>query len=100
MRDGDGVVRAAMNVTVHAAETSTERLVDDLLPMAVTALDSPGDGAERWEVVLAGSLEAVVVVVESRPSPETVHLTCQAARPGRVRTWHQLSLSTRPRADA
>ena len=33
VRDGAGVVRAAMNITVHAAETSTERLRDELLPM-------------------------------------------------------------------
>ncbi|WP_324278332.1 IclR family transcriptional regulator domain-containing protein [Blastococcus brunescens] len=32
VRDGAGMVRAAMNVTVHAAETSTERLVQDHLP--------------------------------------------------------------------
>ena len=33
VRDGTGTVRAAMNVTVHAAETTTERLLDDLLPL-------------------------------------------------------------------
>src|SRR5215212_7602374 len=32
VRDGAGVVRAAMNVTVHAAETSTEVLVGEHLP--------------------------------------------------------------------
>ena len=32
VRDAEGQVRAAMNVTVHAAETSTERLLDDHLP--------------------------------------------------------------------
>ena len=49
-------------------------------------------------VVDAGTAEAVVVVVESRPSPAMVHLTCQATKAGRVRTWHHLSLSTRPLA--
>ena len=33
VRDGSGVVRAAMNVTVHAAETSVERLLDEHLPL-------------------------------------------------------------------
>ena len=41
----------------------------------------------------AGSPGRVTVVVESRPSPEAVHLTCQAVRPGRVRTWHRLSVT-------
>ena len=33
VRDGAGVVRAAMNITVHAAETSTERLLQEHLPL-------------------------------------------------------------------
>ncbi|MBN1092947.1 helix-turn-helix domain-containing protein [Blastococcus sp. TML/M2B] len=33
VRDGTGTVRAAMNVTVHAAETSTERLLEEHLPL-------------------------------------------------------------------
>lgn len=32
VRDGDGVVRAAMNVTVHSAETSVKTLVEHHLP--------------------------------------------------------------------
>ena len=28
VRDGTGIVRAAMNVTVHAAETTTENTAD------------------------------------------------------------------------
>ena len=32
VRDGTGQVRAAMNVTVHAAETTVETLVEDYLP--------------------------------------------------------------------
>ena len=34
VRDGTGAVRAAMNVTVHAAETSTEVLLEQHLPQA------------------------------------------------------------------
>lgn len=33
VRDATGSVRAAMNVTVHAAETTTERLLDEYLPL-------------------------------------------------------------------
>jgi IclR family pca regulon transcriptional regulator len=45
VRDRDGVVRAAMNVTVHAAETSTERLVQEHLPLL---LRTAGDVAAEW----------------------------------------------------
>jgi IclR family transcriptional regulator, pca regulon regulatory protein len=37
LRDGDGRVLAAMNVTVHAAETSLETLVGDYLPLLLQA---------------------------------------------------------------
>ena len=37
VRDGDGEVRAAMNVTVHAAETSVATLVDEHLPRLIRA---------------------------------------------------------------
>ena len=38
VRDATGAVRAAMNVTVHAAETSVETLVErHLPPLLVTA---------------------------------------------------------------
>lgn len=45
VRDGDGVVRAAMNVTVHAAETSTERLLGEHLPLL---LRTAGDISADW----------------------------------------------------
>ncbi|MGY1724410.1 IclR family transcriptional regulator domain-containing protein [Blastococcus sp. SYSU DS0533] len=45
VRDRDGVVRAAMNVTVHAAETSTERLVGEHLPRL---LRTAGDVSAEW----------------------------------------------------
>ena len=58
VRDGDGVVRAAMNVTVHAAETPVERLLDDYLPLLLrTAGDVSADWAlwqSRPHVVVAG----------------------------------------------
>ena len=49
VRDGEGVVRAAMNVTVHAAETSLETLTDEHLPMLLhTASQVAADWA-LWQ---------------------------------------------------
>lgn len=49
VRDAAGVVRAAMNVTVHAAETSTETLLHDHLPLLLqTAGRISGDWA-TWQ---------------------------------------------------
>ena len=45
VRDGTGAVRAAMNVTVHAAETSTEKLLDVHLPQLLRAA---GDVSADW----------------------------------------------------
>jgi IclR family pca regulon transcriptional regulator len=45
VRDGAGRVKAAMNVTVHAAETSTERLLDQHLPHLLRAA---GDVSVDW----------------------------------------------------
>ena len=48
VRDGSGAVRAAMNVTVHAAETSTERLVDELLPLLRQTAAEVSDDWALW----------------------------------------------------
>jgi IclR family pca regulon transcriptional regulator len=45
VRDGTGTVQAAMNVTVHAAETSRERLLHDHLPLL---LRTAGDVSAEW----------------------------------------------------
>jgi IclR family pca regulon transcriptional regulator len=45
VRDGTGAVRAAMNVTVHAAETSVERLLAEHLPRL---LRTAGDISAEW----------------------------------------------------
>src|SRR3712207_3067942 len=45
VRDGTGSVRAAMNVTVHAAETSVERLLAEHLPRL---LRTAGDVSAEW----------------------------------------------------
>jgi IclR family pca regulon transcriptional regulator len=68
VRDGTGTVRAAMNVTVHAAETSVERLLREHLPALL---------------VTAGQISAEWAIWQSRPhvevSPPALHL---ARRPG------------------
>jgi IclR family transcriptional regulator, pca regulon regulatory protein len=45
VRDAEGRTRAAMNVTVHAAETSTERLLGEHLPLL---LRTSGDISAEW----------------------------------------------------
>ena len=45
LRDATGTVRAAMNVTVHAAETSVRRLLDTHLPLL---LRTAGDVSAQW----------------------------------------------------
>jgi IclR family transcriptional regulator, pca regulon regulatory protein len=45
VRDGRGIVRAAMNVTVHAAETSVDTLLDQHLPRLLRAA---GDVSADW----------------------------------------------------
>jgi IclR family transcriptional regulator, pca regulon regulatory protein len=45
VRDGTGAVRAAMNVTVHAAETPTDRLLEEHLPLL---LRTAGDVSAEW----------------------------------------------------
>jgi IclR family pca regulon transcriptional regulator len=45
VRDADGTVRAAMNVTVHAAETSVRTLLDHHLPLL---LRTAGDVSAEW----------------------------------------------------
>ena len=45
VRDATGAVRAAMNVTVHAAETSVERLLAEHLPLLMR---TAGDVSAEW----------------------------------------------------
>ncbi|MGO8886338.1 MAG: IclR family transcriptional regulator C-terminal domain-containing protein [Streptosporangiaceae bacterium] len=45
VRDGRGTVRAAVNVTVHAAETSVDKLIGDYLPLL---LRTAGDVSADW----------------------------------------------------
>src|SRR5262249_50943470 len=50
VRAGTGRVRAAMNVTVHAAETTTQRLLADHLPLLLTAA---GHISAEWAIWLS-----------------------------------------------
>jgi len=50
VRDGTGAVRAAVNVTVHAAETTTQRLLHEYLPLLLT---TAGEISAEWEVWLS-----------------------------------------------
>jgi IclR family pca regulon transcriptional regulator len=50
VRDGSGTVRAAMNVTVHAAETTTQRLLHDHLPALLT---TAGEISAEWALWLS-----------------------------------------------
>jgi IclR family pca regulon transcriptional regulator len=45
VRDGTGAVRAAMNITVHAAETSRETLIGEHLPLL---LRTAGEVSAEW----------------------------------------------------
>src|SRR5450631_2410741 len=70
VRDGEGEVRAAMNVTVHAAETSVTTLVDDHLPRLIRA---------------AGEISADWALWQSRPHAEVAGP--RGAVPGGRLTW-------------
>jgi IclR family pca regulon transcriptional regulator len=49
VRDGSGTVRAAMNVTVHAAETSVEKLLDIHLPKLLRAASDVSADWATWQ---------------------------------------------------
>jgi IclR family pca regulon transcriptional regulator len=55
VRDGTGIVRAAMNVTVHAAETTTQELLEEHLPLLL---------------MTAGQISAEWAIWQSRPHVE------------------------------
>lgn len=65
VRDGTGAVRAAMNVTVHAAETTTKRLLHDHLPALLT---TAGEISAEWAIWLSRPH----VEITSRPEPGSV----------------------------
>jgi IclR family pca regulon transcriptional regulator len=60
VRDGSGAVHAAMNITVHAAETSTETLLDQHLPRLLRTAGEVSNDWALWqsrpheEIILGG----------------------------------------------
>ncbi len=58
VRDDSGQVRAAMNTTVHAAETSVETLVGEHLPRLQRAAAAVQDDWARWQALPSDSMEA------------------------------------------
>ena len=62
IRDGTGTVRAAMNVTVHAAETTTAVLLENHLPKL---LRTAGDVSADWALWQSRPLVEVAAEVES-----------------------------------
>ncbi|MFI6760134.1 IclR family transcriptional regulator C-terminal domain-containing protein [Micromonospora sp. NPDC050417] len=69
VRDGDGRVVAALNVTVHAAETSVEQLVEEHLPRLLRAA---AEISRDW--ALLGSLPIVVQDAACAPLPLSANL--------------------------
>ncbi len=49
VRDRDGAVQAAMNVTVHAAETTTEQLLREHLPLLLRTAGDVGADWALWQ---------------------------------------------------
>src|SRR5215212_4616135 len=49
VRDRDGAVRAAVNITAHAAETSTETLLHEHLPRLLRTAGEIGADWARWQ---------------------------------------------------
>jgi IclR family pca regulon transcriptional regulator len=68
VRDGCGEVRAAMNVTVHAAETSVATLVDEHLPRLIRAASEISADWALWQ----SRPHAEVPVLESPEKAVTI----------------------------
>lgn len=49
VRDRENIVRASMNVTVHAQETSLEKLIGEYLPLLQEAALAVGHDWSRWQ---------------------------------------------------
>jgi IclR family pca regulon transcriptional regulator len=66
VRDGSGTVRAAMNVTVHAAETSVDTLLDQHLPKLLRAAGDVSADWATWESRPHHELSSSAVRVATR----------------------------------
>lgn len=49
VRDAENIVRASMNITVHAQETSLEKLIGEYLPLLQEAAAATGRDWSRWQ---------------------------------------------------
>lgn len=67
VRDASGNVRAAMNTTVHAAETSVRTLTDDHLPRLLQAAAAVSEDWVRWQS-LPQQTRAAKEAVPGRPT--------------------------------
>lgn len=65
VRDGAGTVQAAMNVTVHAAETTVETLVEEHLPRLLRAA---ADVSAEWALWQARPLAEVAPPAAAQPA--------------------------------
>jgi len=65
VRDGSGAVRAAMNVTVHAAETSVETLTAEHLPKL---LRTAGEISADWALTQARPQVEIAALAEAPPA--------------------------------
>ncbi|MFD2793331.1 IclR family transcriptional regulator C-terminal domain-containing protein [Promicromonospora vindobonensis] len=72
VRDQDGVVRAAMNINVHAAETSTERLLADHLPVLLRVV---GDVSADWALWQSRPRAAAASAPAQTPDPSAKGVT-------------------------
>ena len=86
VRDATGTVRAAMNVTVHAAETSTETLLHDHLPVLLQTAGRVSADWAMWQRTSAHRAGRVIMVgAETRgPEPTVFERRPPAAAAGRA----------------
>jgi Sucrase/ferredoxin-like len=96
LRGRSGLTPPAQAAQQHARQELGLLGTDDLTPLRVDHLPSPGGGVERWAVTMAGPDGDVLVTIDSRPSEVAALTTCRALRPAHWRTWHPLSLQVRP----
>ena len=71
LRDGEGAVIAALNVTVHAAETSVEVLTGQYLPLL---LQTAGAISADWASCQAAPQVTVPQPVSPQPAPQPIAL--------------------------
>ena len=83
VRDHSGRTAAAMNVTVHAAETSSERLVGEYLPLL---LDAAAEVTTAWSnlAMLPTTPPRVTSPARHEPATPTVTTAASSGRDGSV----------------